>query len=114
MELNPLKILRRLVRMGRLSGDDPRPRPYQSPGIMAPAVKKTKKAVAVITRRAWRACDRCGYSQIDGQAITRAKWQVEVNGGTLYFCGHHFREFSDLIMTAGYPIFDIREKVAAK
>lgn len=99
--------------MGRLSGDDtPRPRPYQ--GIMSPAVKKTKKVAAVFVRRAWRACDSCGYSKIDGQPITRAKWQIEVSGGTLYFCGHHFREFSDLILSAGYPVHDIREKVAAK
>jgi len=100
--------------MGRLSGGDQRPQPYQSRGIMAPAVRKTKKAVAVIARRAWRACDACGYSKIDGQPISRAKYQIEVDGGTLYFCGHHFREYSSPILTAGYPIHDIREKVAAK
>lgn len=100
--------------MGRLNSGGQRPQPYQSPGIMAPAVRKTKKAAAVIVRHVWRACDRCGYSEIDGQPIARAKYQIEVSGGDLYFCGHHFREYSTLIMMACYPIHDIREKVAAK
>ena len=102
--------------MGRLSGgdDQQRPKPYQSPGIMSPATKKAKKAVAVVTKLIWRACDMCGYSEVDGQPIARAKYQIEVEGGTLYFCGHHFREYSDLILSAGYPIHDIREKVASK
>jgi hypothetical protein len=102
--------------VGRLSGSDDqqRPRPHQSMGIMAPATKKVKKAVQVITKRIWRACDACGYSKIDGKPIAYAKYQIEVTGGDLYFCGHHFREYSTLILTEGYPIHDIREKVASK
>ena len=102
--------------MGRPSGSDDsqRPKPHQSMGIMTPATKQIKKVAAVVTKRIWRACDRCGYSEVDGMAITRAKYQIEVPGGDLYFCGHHFREYSTLILGAGYPIHDIQEKVASK
>jgi len=102
--------------MGRLSNDDdrPRPQPHQSMGIMAPATRKVKKAVAVITKRIWRACDRCGYSEIDGFPIAHAKFQIEVPGGDLYFCGHHFRKYSSRFFDKGYPVHDIQEKVASQ
>lgn len=101
--------------MGRLSSDDdkPRPRPHQSMGIMAPATHKVKEVAAVVTRIVWRACDKCGYSKVDGLAITRAQYQIEVPGGDLYFCGHCFRAYSAKFLSEGYPIHDIQEKVAA-
>jgi hypothetical protein len=115
MTWNPYKLFRRLVRMGRLSGgDDPRPRPYQSAGIMSPATQKARKVMAVVVKKIWRACDACGYSKVDGEAISRARYQIEVEGGTLYLCGHHFREHSAKILNAGYPVHDIEEKVASK
>jgi hypothetical protein len=113
MTWNPYKLFRRLINMGRLS-DDPRPKPHQSMGIMTPATKKVKEVVATVVKRVWRACDRCGYSEVDGKPISHAKYQIEVPGGDLYFCGHHFREYSATFLTEGYPIHDIREKVAAK
>lgn len=100
--------------MGRLSNEDDRPRPHQSMGIMAPATKKIKEVVAVVVKRVWRACDRCGYSEVDGKPIAHAKYQIEVLGGDLYFCGHHFREYSTHFLDKGYPIHDIQEKVASK
>jgi predicted nucleic-acid-binding Zn-ribbon protein len=116
MTWNPYKLLRRLIGMGRLSGNDDQqqPRPHVSMGIMTPATKQVKKVVAVVAKRIWRACDKCGYSEVDGQPISHAKYQIEVPGGDLYFCAHHFREYSTLILTEGYPIHDIREKVASK
>ena len=99
--------------MGRLSSDDDRPRPHTSMGIMQPPVKKVKEAVKAVIKIIWRPCDQCGYSKVDGLAISRAKYQVEVPGGTLYFCGHHFRVHSQALLEEGYPIHDIEEKVAA-
>ena len=101
--------------MGRLSSDDdrPKPQPHQSMGIMSPATKKVKEVVAVVVKVVWRACDKCGYSKVDGFPIARAKYQIEVPGGDLYFCGHCFREYSTGILDKGYPIHDIQEKVAA-
>ena len=100
--------------MGRLSSDNdrPRPQPHQSMGIMAPATKKVKEVVAIV-KIVWRACDKCGYSKVDGLAIACVRYQVEVPGGDLYFCGHCFREYSAKFLTEGYPIHDIQEKVAA-
>jgi len=102
--------------MGRLSSDDDRkpPQPHQSMGIMTPRTQPVKKIVAAVARKIWRPCDKCGYSEVDGQPIAYAKYQIEVPGGTLYFCGHHFRTYSPKFMDEGYPIHDIQEKVAAK
>lgn len=101
--------------MGRLSSDDekrPRPQPHQSMGIMTPAKQKVKEVVAIV-KIVWRACDKCGYSKVDGLAIARARYQIEVPGGDLYFCGHCFRKYSTKFISEGYPIHDIQEKVAA-
>lgn len=98
--------------MGRLS---PRPPQNPIPGFWNdPKPKEVRAEIMQTTMNPYRPCDACGHSEVDGQPISRAKWQIEVTGGTMYFCGHHFRKFSDVFMTAGYPIFDIREKVAAK
>jgi hypothetical protein len=113
MDWNPRKILRRLIHMGRLSSDDERPRPHVSMGIMTPPAQKVKQAVKAVIKVIWRPCDQCGYSKVDGGEIARAKYQVEVPGGTLYFCGHHFREHAAALLEKSYPIHDIQEKVAA-
>ncbi|MGH7239026.1 MAG: DUF7455 domain-containing protein [Candidatus Saccharimonadales bacterium] len=99
--------------MGRLSGDG-KPRPRPNMGIMSPPVSAVKQAVTAVIRRIWRACDQCGYSEIDGQPIMRAKYQIEVVGGDLYLCTHHFRKHSSKILEEGYPIHNIEDKVASK
>lgn len=69
-------------------------------------VKNAKATTELVSVEPYRACDRCGYST-DGQPIARAQFQLEVTGGSLYLCGHHFRENSEAILIAGYPIREL-------
>lgn len=97
--------------MGRLSQSGPQPHQSGGPVRKIPAVAEKAKPIAI--QKPWRACDECGYSH-DGQAITRAKYQVEVPGGTLYFCGHHFTEHELTFIERHYAMYDIREVAVAK
>lgn len=62
----------------------------------------------------WRSCDECGYSEVDNQPIARAVWQVEVPGGTLYFCDHHYKTHEFTFVESNYAVYNISEKVASQ
>lgn len=101
--------------MGRLQpGDNSgRPKPYHYPGPPKTTAKTKKVEVSPMDQQPWHACDKCGYSTTDGRPISQALWKVEVPGGTLYFCGHHFRDHAGFFMEMGYHFYDIREPVGA-
>jgi hypothetical protein len=90
--------------MSRLSAGQPGP---ASPASVPVKVVKKAAAKLPLKLRPWRACDQCGYSKVDGQPIARAKVQVEVIGGTLYFCQHHFDIHHDEFMLAGYSASEV-------
>jgi len=77
------------------------PTPPQPPGKHAATPAPTSLTVPV-----FRGCDRCGYSK-DGQPLAKALFQIETTGGSLYFCGHHFRAHSDAILSLGYPVREV-------
>ena len=87
----------------------PRPHTSKGPGKWMP-----NSVTPVLPSPPFRACDKCGHSKVDGGPIARASHQIEVPGGDLYFCGHHFREYAVFIFSEGYPVHDIQEKVASK
>jgi len=72
--------------------------------VTAPTQVRPKRTIKI-----WRACDKCGYSAVDNQPISRAKYQVEVSGGTLYFCNHHAQEYWTTLLAAGYDIIKIHD-----
>jgi hypothetical protein len=81
--------------MGRLSNDS-----SSTGSLMSkPAAKSRSIPVRIINP--FRACDSCGYAH-DGGPIARAKHQVNVPGGTLYFCNHHFTEHAIIFIAADY------------
>lgn len=77
--------------------------PGDRPGYFKIPVKSQAKGstVPVKTSGAFRACDQCGYAH-DGEPITRAKHQVDVISGTLYFCNHHFEKHALAFIAANY------------
>jgi YHS domain-containing protein len=87
----------------------PPPQPYIA---KAPTKAVTKPAAPKRIVVPWRACDPCGYSKVDNQPIARAKWQIEVPGGTLYFCNHHYRQYEFTFVERHFAVYDISEKVA--
>lgn len=60
-----------------------------------------------------RACDQCGYAH-DGGPISRAKHQVDVYGGTLYFCNHHFEEHAIEFIANNYRCIRVLFNVGCK
>ena len=76
--------------------------------VTAPTQVRPKRTIKV-----WRACDKCGYSGVDNQPISRAKYQVDFKSGTLYFCNHHAQEYWTTLMAAGYGFIKIYETVDA-
>ena len=86
-------------------------------GIMAPGsggraripVRTRDQAAKPEVKRVngpFKACDRCGYAH-DGTPIGRAKHQVDVTAGTLYFCNHHFVKHSAHILIKNYPCINV-------
>jgi hypothetical protein len=53
------------------------------------------------------ACDRCGYSTVDGKPISAARHFVIVGFGGIYLCGHHFRKHGAHILERGYETSEV-------
>lgn len=83
------------------------PTPFAEPPKPRPPKVKAKPEPTPIVVAVYRACDRCGYSKIDDQPIARATHQFETERGSLYLCGHHFREHSEKILFKGYPVREV-------
>lgn len=71
-------------------------------GKLAPA--KSKAVTKVIEQHG---CDACGVSAIDGGKIAVAKYEVQVNGGSLFFCGSHLRKFWVHILERNYEVVNL-------
>jgi hypothetical protein len=74
--------------------------------------KPAKRVNPVLSKKTgpltWHPCDQCGYSAIDGKPIARALWKVGIpRVGVLYFCGHHFREYSLSFMAHNYVMAEV-------
>ena len=65
----------------------------------APQPKKVEKKPGTTE---YKACDQCGYSEIDGQPIARAQARVYVRRGTLYLCEHDLQANLPYILEHGY------------
>ena len=93
---------RKRRQMGRLSPGQP----HYTPGFGAPPVAK-KIPVKVIRNEpvTLEACDRCGYSTIDGNRISSAKVEIKFSDGTsIFLCGNHYRRHRLHILERGYEV----------
>jgi len=66
----------------------------------SPVVRKTK-------RPRTRACDRCGMSEVDGKMIAKAKFEIQVPGGSVFLCGAHFRQHAPHILEKKYEVVNL-------
>lgn len=73
-------------------------------GRLAPA----KAAVTTTIRKIFRfhACDRCGMSH-DNAPISHARFEVVTAKGSIYLCGHHYREHSEAILKSDHEVVAI-------
>lgn len=96
---------KRRQEMGRLS---PGQSPHGPMGTMAPARKKAQEPAKVVRVRRPHPCDRCGTSHIDKhQHISTAKFEVKIpEDGSIFLCGHHFREHRHYIHEHAYEVVD--------
>lgn len=85
--------------MGIMAPGQPTPSGYVTPKVAPKSDAKPPIRVNVVHR----ACDECGYSH-DLQPIGKAKHQVEVIGGTLYFCNHHFEKHCLAFIASEYRV----------
>ena len=78
--------------------------PGHTPGqpIMQRTRPQPKKVEEKPETAEYKACDNCGYSEIDGQPIARAMARVYVRSGSLYFCEHDLQANLPYILEHGY------------
>ena len=88
--------------MGRLSGS---PGPIRQT-VPVPEPKHAKPEPKPPIKHPIKWCDQCGYSH-DGTPISRATMQIEVPGGTLFMCNHHFNRHSYEFIRSEYSITEI-------
>lgn len=92
----------------RIRGKGGVSRPIMMPGGTMGKLAPTKSRPELVKRVSRdHACDSCGMSQIDGNRIAVAKYEVQVPGGSLFFCGSHLRKNWVHILEMNYNVVDL-------